>query len=297
MEAPHKPNDALPLVDHVAARIQAASDLLDATYSSSADLVRDVRALLDAGAGVNHVTDDGWTPLMFVSKVGDVEFLRFLIGAGADLDRVSNGFWTALMIASFKGRVECARELLFAGADAKLRSKIGTTALRRANTLDMVQLLCAYGAQRDDLLVRGPVGRFCNPTAECWTWLSETVRWVSQLHHVEFHTSARVRELLRAGADVHSSDGAADAPTPLSIAQSLLVRAGFEHHEGAHLVVAAAKPWSRHNHELFPLAARVRAVELLWVGKLLAKQPGFVGCEIALLDAWTHVMAYAVLRD
>ena len=61
-------------------------------------------------------------------------------------------------------------------------------------------------------------------------------------------------------------------------------------------MVAAAELWSRHTHELFPLAARRRAAELLVVGQLLAKQPQFAGEEVALLDAWTHVMAHAVCR-
>jgi len=150
-----------------------------------------------------------------------------------------------------------------------------------------VQLLCSYGAQRETLAETAP--------ADCHAWMLATSEWVTQLHHVQFLTALRVRQLLRGGADVHASDGGDGAPTPLGIARALL--AGSEPaHDGASLVVAAAAPWSRENHALFPAHARARAGELLRVGQLFAREARFERNGVALLDVWPLVMAHALSR-
>ena len=49
--------------------------------------------------------------------------------------------------------------------------------------------------------------------------------------------------------------------------------------------------WSRDTHELYPDAARARAVELLRLSQQLAIQPRFTGEEQAVVDVWiTHVI-------
>jgi hypothetical protein len=191
------------------------------------------------------------------------------------------------VFATIRGHLECARDLLEAGADTEQPTATGSTSLAFAYSLKMTQLLCSYGAKRAPLF---NTIRFLRRTRECRAWLQDTVRWVSPLHHFELMAPARVRELLRAGADVHASDGGEDAPTPLSLAQAL------HQHECAQLVIAAAEPWSRRTHELFPLEARKCAAELLVIGQLLAKQPMFTGHAMALLDVWTLVIAYTVTR-
>jgi len=154
--------------------------------------------------------------------------------------------------------------------------------------LAVVQLLCAYGAQRETLDPKVP--------ADCRAWVLETSRWSTQLHHLEVIPPARVRQLLAGGADVHASDGSGDgAPTPLGLARALLARDPA--HEGASLVVAAAAPSSRTNHALFPAHARVRAAELLRLGQLLVREARFAGDEVALLDVWPIVIAHALGRS
>ena len=60
----------------------------------------------------------------------------------------------------------------------------------------------------------------------------------------------------------------------------------------------AKRPWSTNNHELFPDAARARAVELLLVGHHLSREPQFEGEAQAVVDVWVeHVMPFAVERD
>ena len=83
---------------------------------------------------------------------------------------------------------------------------------------------------------------------------------------------------------MYASDGGMDAPTPVSLARA------FGQSNSAQLVLAAAEPWSRRTHELFPLAARRRAAELLGVGRLLAAQPRFAGHAVAMIDVWVYVM-------
>ena len=66
------------------------------------------------------------------------------------------------------------------------------------------------------------------------------------------------------------------------------------------LILRAAQPWSPDSHELFPEAARKRAVELLLLGYRLTHGQGnrFAGEEGALFDVWRmNVMAFAVTRD
>jgi len=201
--------------------------------------------------------------LIHASCVGDVGRVRTLLEAGADvLASVMVGPMegcTALMNASAVGHIDCVRLLLEAGADVlatasgrsySLSWSDGRTALSLGSArLVVVQLLCAYGAQRAMLAPDAP--------ANCRAWVLETSEWTSQLHHVEYLSPARVRQLLVGGADVHASDGSGDgAPTPLGLARALLARNPA--HEGASLVIVAAAPWSRANHALFPAHTRAR---------------------------------------
>ncbi|WP_293048746.1 ankyrin repeat domain-containing protein [Pandoraea sp.] len=97
-----------------------------------------VRMLLDAGAAVEGVDDDGWTALERAAygdcgACGDDEMVRVLIDAGAALE-------TALMLAAGSGDVEIVRMLLDAGANpiGTTREK-GMTALGWAEECERVQ--------------------------------------------------------------------------------------------------------------------------------------------------------------
>ena len=109
--------------------------------------------------------------------------------------------------------------------------------------------------------------------------------WCSPLHHLEILSAGRARALLRAGADVGAA-ARAGGPTPLSLAQALGEAGQAAAGSAAELVLRAAEPWSPETHDLFPAAARARAVELLRLGFLLSWQPCFWGVEGALTDVW-----------
>jgi hypothetical protein len=205
------------------------------------------------------------------------------------------------MFASQQGHVECVRALLEAGADVLPLNNNGTCALDFArSSLETLQLLCAYAPSRQ--AVHAQLARSPQPLVEPVSaqWLDATRRWSSPLHHFELLSLERVRALLAAGADLHAGDGAADAPTPRSMAAARL-RAGDGPVDGrVALIVRAAAPWSPETHALFPAAAKARAVELLRVGWLLARrfQSDFA-CEVegAFFDAWLgHVMPHAIER-
>lgn len=257
-----------------------------------------VRALLEARAAVDRTNAHGGTALMLASHGGHGECVAALLGGGAAVDRVEERGMSALMLAALKGRTECVRALLEAGADVLRADSACASALEHGKgELGVVQLLCAYGARRATLLEHDP--ELEGVPERCAAWLRATSRWSSPLHYLELLPPSRVRALVAAGADLDASDGlSADAPTPRTLARALLTR--DRAHECAALVAGAAAPWCRHNHALFPQAARARARELARLGRLLALQEGPArgpDGELALRDAWEHhVMAHAVTR-
>ena len=101
---------------------------------------------------------------------------------------------------------------------------------------------------------------------------------------------------------MRACDGKADAPTPLSLAAARLLLGDGSGDGRAALIVRAAAPWSPGTHALFPAGARARAVELLRVGWLLARQlQGALAAnevEMAFRDVWLgHVMPHAIERS
>jgi ankyrin repeat protein len=254
-----------------------------------------VRGLLEAGAPVEQAMQDGTTALMLACGNGRLECVRALLEAGAPVEQAMQDGTTALMLACGNGHLECVRALLEAGAPVRRIDNGGPSVLARARPdLPLLQLLCVHGAQRCELTEL----ELEEMPEECRAWIRDTWRWTSELHHLELFTPARVRELLVGGADPHACDGGADAPTPLLVAQALLQRDTEQ--EGAQLVVRAAAPWSPVvNHSLFPAVARARAVQLILLGHLLARErPELVIAGRAFMDAWAeHVMPHAVARD
>ena len=111
-----------------------------------------VRALLDAGADVNHVNSKGNTALMRASRNGHVTIVEMLLAARANVNTVNNNGQTALMPASAKGHADVVAALLAANppADANMANKIGVTALMIASDeghADVVSALLAKGAK------------------------------------------------------------------------------------------------------------------------------------------------------
>jgi hypothetical protein len=166
------------------------------------------------------------------------------------------------------------------------------------HSLWMLQLLCAYAPSRAEVRAHSMPEGVVSP--KCAGWLAATSRWTSPLHHFEFLPIERVRALLVAGADVRAGDGGAAAPTPLSLATVRLLQGAQLDDGRAALIASAAAPWSPRTHALFPAGVKARAVELVRIGWLLARQlqglgVGATQVEVAFRDAWLgHVMPFAI---
>jgi ankyrin repeat protein len=84
----------------------------------SSDSQQAIEALIEAGADVNHVSKNGYTPLHIAATHADDGMVRFLLERGANVNAVNlNGstpLANAIMVANGK---ECMIALLKAGAD------------------------------------------------------------------------------------------------------------------------------------------------------------------------------------
>ena len=75
-----------------------------------------VKVLLEHGADVNAVNNDGAGALMLASKVGDVDIVKLLLASKANVNLVSKEGKTALMSAKKEGHGEIVKLLEQAGA-------------------------------------------------------------------------------------------------------------------------------------------------------------------------------------
>lgn len=91
--------------------------LIRAAYDGN---VEQVRALIQAGADVNHRMNS--TALCNAASRGHDEIVRMLIEAGADVNkRASEGYFNPLLYAAYAGHLEIVRALIGAGADVNVR--------------------------------------------------------------------------------------------------------------------------------------------------------------------------------
>lgn len=126
------------------------------TIAAVRDDLETLRTLLAAGASARLITSpyDG-TALIAAAHLGHDGVVRALITAGAPLDHVNNLGWTALIEAVVLGdggprHVETVRALVQAGANADLADRQGVSPLahaRRRSYGAMVDILEKAGAR------------------------------------------------------------------------------------------------------------------------------------------------------
>jgi hypothetical protein len=112
--------------------------------------VEALQALLAAGAEVDHADNNGWTALGAAACNGKVDAVRALLAVGAEVDHVSNSGCTPLWGAARNGKVEAIRALLLAGADINRASNTGRTPLAVARAINhqaAVQAFVQAGAK------------------------------------------------------------------------------------------------------------------------------------------------------
>ena len=92
-----------------------------------------VRSFVDKGVDANTPEGDGFTPLHWASRHGNLEMFRVLLAAGADVGAVTRRLeHTPLHVASDHGNVEAMKVLVEAGSDVQARSTTGVTPLHLA---------------------------------------------------------------------------------------------------------------------------------------------------------------------
>jgi len=111
-------------------QIDGSTALLKAIDPGGTDL--EIRALLDHGADVNSVDNNGWTPLMVASDWGQTTLIELLLNKGANINAKKTDGKTALMIAAEGGKSEGVELLLKNGADLRAKDNLGKTALMLA---------------------------------------------------------------------------------------------------------------------------------------------------------------------
>ena len=263
-----------------------------------------IEQLLRAGAAINRADRAGCTPLYLASWQGRTAVAARLLAGRAAVDPADDRKCTPLAVACRNGHADVAGVLIAAGAavNHRLRGGLGPLHVACASGhLECAQLCSAHGARRTRVWLDAG-----SPTAEDFAthhghghvaeWLERSREWTTRLHHLEALTEAQARAELRAGAELHAA-ARVGGPTPLLLAIALLADADdvagdeWPGVSAARLVLRAAEPWSPANHELFPVAARARAVELVHIGFLLSRDARFTsGGPQAMMDTWRDCM-------
>jgi len=120
------------------------------TIAAVANDVSMLKLVLKNGASAKNITSpyDG-TALIAAAHLGHVEVVKALIGAGAPLDHINNLAWTALIEVVVLGdggpnHVECARALLAAGADKSIGDRDGVTPLQHARNRGFTKMVALF---------------------------------------------------------------------------------------------------------------------------------------------------------
>lgn len=119
-------------------------------FLSGAGHLKVVKALVKAGADVNHPTKTFSTPLRAASFDGRLDIVKYLIEHKADIHLANKYNNTCLMIAAFKGHLEVVKCLLEQGADPNQKAHCGATALHfsaECGHVAIVRELIEYGTK------------------------------------------------------------------------------------------------------------------------------------------------------
>jgi len=105
--------------------------------------------LVESGADVSAVNDDGFAPLIYSEAKGDIARVKLLVRLGVHLNVLDNEGYTPLIHAAHKGNVEMVKALIAGGARVDMHDKYGLTALHWAAHFgkpDVIKALASAGA-------------------------------------------------------------------------------------------------------------------------------------------------------
>ena len=89
-----------------------------------------LKILIEFGANVNAIDNQGFTPLHSISLKGDVNCAKLLIENGANVNAKDNDGQTPLMNAAKQGNVEFLQLLIEKNANLEVTDNSGRTALQ-----------------------------------------------------------------------------------------------------------------------------------------------------------------------
>ena len=119
--------------------------LIYSSYSANYNLAK---FSIDKGADIETKNNDGLTALMSASRYGNLEIVKLLVESGADINNAKDNIGnTALTYASYFGRLEVVIYLVENGADVNAKDEYGETALDKASTKEVKELLRKAGAK------------------------------------------------------------------------------------------------------------------------------------------------------
>ncbi len=274
-----------------------------------------VRVLLEAGADIEALADEGDTALTFAASKGHASIVQVLVNAGADVEAADFEGERSLMYASSGGYESCVRALLEAGADKDAKDENGVTALIKASKgghESCVRALLEAGADKDakdENGVTALIKASINGHESCVRALLEAgadkdakdkdAETALILASMEGHESC-AQALLDAGADkdAKSNDGVT----------ALMIASENDHESCVQMLVKAGADMSGSTRAEFMKAAKngdmCRVKELLENGVdietkggygktalMNASSEGHESCVQALLDAGADIEA------
>ncbi|XP_063987634.1 E3 ubiquitin-protein ligase MIB2 [Diachasmimorpha longicaudata] len=115
--------------------------------------------LLDAGASLRAVDEDGDPPLHYAAFGNQAGVMEFLINRGAPIDAVNNSGCTALHVSVNKQNSNCVKILLRHNCNVNLQDSYGDTALHDAIGKDTTDIIDALiNCERIDFTLRNKRG-------------------------------------------------------------------------------------------------------------------------------------------
>ncbi len=183
-----------------------------------------IKILIENGADVCVMTNQGETPLHIAANYGNKEILRILLENGADIDATDNRGKSSIIYAVKAGKGDAAKFLKESGADINLTDDSGKTALDYANLGGKASIL--KNVFKDAEIHTDTYGNTPLHLA-CYNGQSETVRvllqnpeidinatndlGVTALHVAVECSNIYITELLlKAGADAQERDDHGD---------------------------------------------------------------------------------------
>jgi len=106
-----------------------------------------VKKLLDAGANIEHLELDSWTPLLIAARNCEPEIVKILLEHGANIKHLSTMNASVLMLAVASGNEEKVKLLIASGAEVNGQDINGMGVLHRTTTnKNLTQILLDAGA-------------------------------------------------------------------------------------------------------------------------------------------------------